>query len=57
MDKYVQVAEKTVKVLETVMAIVVLGYLIICFERWQRPDGVKNIKKKFETVDTIKTSV
>lgn len=54
MEKYVKVAEATVKMMETVAVLTILIYGIICFERWQRPEGVKKI---IESVDTSKASV
>lgn len=54
MEKYIAVAEATTKFLEALAVISLLIYGIICFERWQRPEGVK---KSIESVDTNKASV
>ena len=54
MEKYVRVAEVTVKMMEAVAVLTILIYGIICFERWQRPEGLKKI---IESVDTNKASV
>ena len=54
MEKYIAVAEATVKVIETLAVISLLTYGIICFERWQRP---ADLKKSIESVDTNKASV
>lgn len=60
MEKYIQAAEVTVKVMEMIATAVILIlvtasiYGIICFERWQRPEGVKKI---IESVDTNMTYV
>jgi hypothetical protein len=54
MEKYVRAAETFVKVMETLAAITILTYGIICVERWQRPEEVKKI---IESVDTNMTSV
>lgn len=54
MEKYIAAAESFVKVMEMVAVLTILTYGIICFERWQRPEGVKKI---IESVDTNKASV
>jgi hypothetical protein len=54
MQKYIQAAESFVKIMEMVAVLTILTYGIICFERWQRPEGIKKI---IESVDTNKASV
>lgn len=54
MGKYIQAAEVTVKIMEAMAVATILIYGIICFERWQRPEGVKKI---IESVDTSIASV
>lgn len=54
MQKYIQAAESFVKIMEAMAVLTILIYGIICFERWQRPEGVKKIA---ESVDTNTTSV
>jgi hypothetical protein len=56
MEKYIKATEATVKALEAFAVVVLLAYGIICFERWQRPEGMKVKKEKriVYSVDTIK---
>lgn len=54
MERYIRAAEATVKVMEMVAVATILIYGVICFERWQRPEGVKKI---IESVDTNTASV
>jgi hypothetical protein len=52
MEKYIKATEATVKALEALAVVVMLAYGIIWFERWQRPEGMKN--KAVYSVDTMK---
>lgn len=49
MGKYIAIAEQVVRFLELLAAITILFYGIIWFERWQRPEEVRNPSYSVDT--------